>query len=250
MRLFRFCLILLLVSCASASAQGDVPIPTREEQIQEGKDLAFQSVTGATLTTVFISTSSALITYFLAIVTAFSVLYFGSWTKRVLNQVLNTMACISPLILLLVIYTSRDYQGLILIIFLGLAIYPLIGRQVLGRVSEAAEEFQFMQAKVLGHSPVGVFLDYAWPKFLPLTLPFFFFGFIYSLLMESMFSSLGFFTLSDYPTWGGLIHLGEDQMMDAPWQVFYSGGAIIISSLVAYICIPIFDRLLSIPKKA
>ena len=223
-----------------------------DASVQLQKADALTEVFGSLFGTLFISGIAALITYTLAIITAFCVLYFGPWTRRILNQLLNTLACISPLILLLIVYSVLSARGLALAIVLGVAIYPLIGRQVLARVSDAAEQFQFMQARILGHGPIGVFLNYAWPRFLPLTVPFFFFGFIYALLIESMFSSLGLLVLAegDTRTWGSLIHEGAIHLLDAPWQVFYPGVAIIITTLLTYICVPIIDRLLSLPQSS
>ena len=242
-------LLLGLVFPGSAAFSAEMPLSPQEAQIAAAKQHARDQVTHAIPPTIVTSLSAALITYALAVATAFSILYFGSWTKLVLRELLHTLACISPLILLLVIYATREAtHPAFLVIVLALSIYPLIGRQLLVRVTEATEEFQFMQAKILGHGPFGVFFDYAWPKFLPLTLPFFFLGFIYSLLMESMLSSLGLMPLPMGYTWGSLIHLGADQMLDDPWQVIYAGYAIILASLIAYLCVPVLDRLLSIPK--
>ncbi len=247
--IFFFSLFAFLPSPVLAQESASKELSPLEQQIVEAQGRALDQVTSAIGPTVITSLSAAFITYALAIITAFSILYFGSWTKLILSQILHTLACISPLVFLLVVYASRDDTNSVFLVFvLALSIYPLIGRQLLSRVTEAAGEFQFMQAKILGHSPLGVFFDYAWPKFLPLTLPFFFLGFIYSLLMESMLSSVGLMPLPMGYTWGSLIHLGADQMLDDPWPVFYSGFAIIIVSLVTYICVPLLDRLLSIPK--
>lgn len=251
LRLARFIPLILLAIVVSGFAQdvNEIPLGGATGSEAEQKQAALDSVFGALTGTIGINLVAALITYFLAIVTAFSILYFGSWTKLVLNQVLNTLACVSPLILLLIVYSALETRGILLAVFLGIAIYPLIGRQLLARVSELSGEFQFMQAKVLGHGPVGVFVYYAWPKFLPLTLPFFFFGFIYSLLIESMFSSLGLLDPTrGGDTWGTLIHAGADHLLDAPWQVFYPGLAIIFTTLAASLSVPVFDRLLSIRK--
>tara|TARA_R110002096_G_scaffold316010_13_gene510407 strand:+ start:2573 stop:3346 length:774 start_codon:yes stop_codon:yes gene_type:complete len=253
MRKFYYIIWLVLVLGAwtqgSAQDSGQVEMSPQDAQVAAAKQAARDEVTTAIAPTIGTSLVAAFITYFLAIVTAFSILYFGAWTKFVLRQLLQTLACISPLVLLLVVYGTREESHPVFLVFvLALSIYPLIGRQLLTRVSEAKEEFQFMQAKILGHSPIGVFIEYAWPKFLPLTIPFFFLGFIYSLLMESMLSSVGLMPLPMGYTWGSLIHLGADQMLDDPWQVFYAGFAIILASLIAYACVPIVDRLLSLPK--
>jgi len=215
--------------------------------VEEQKALAKADVLKASFATILISLEAALITYALSFLNAFCVLYFGSWIKKVLDQALNTLACISPLVFLLVVYSAFSTRGPLLGVFLGIAIYPLVGRQLLARVTVRAHEFQFMQAKILGHSTFSVFRNYAWSPFLTLTLPNFFFGFIFALLVESMFSSLGLLASPRGDTWGSLIHLGADHLLDAPWHVFYPGYAIIITTLVAYICIPIFDRLLSVP---
>jgi ABC-type dipeptide/oligopeptide/nickel transport system permease subunit len=153
------------------------------------------------------------------------------------------------MVLLLVIYAARNDVGLWIVVFLAISIYPLVARILLDRVFDAAGEFHFLQAKILGHGPLGVFRHYAWPRFLPLTLPFFFLGFIHSLLLESMFSSLGLLTLPHGDTWGRMIHRGLDDMLDDPWAVFAPGGAIMVTILAAYACIPLFDRLLSLPDE-
>lgn len=242
-------LLVWLLPLAVAQDEVSTELSPQEAQIAEAKKLARDQITAAIAPTVGTSLIAAFITYFLAIATAFSILYFGAWTKFILGQLLQTLACVSPLVLLLVVYGTREESHSVFLVFiLALSIYPLIGRQLLARVSEAEEEFQFMQAKILGHSPLGVFIEYAWPKFLPLTIPFFFLGFIYSLLMESMLSSVGLMPLPMGYTWGSLIYLGADQMLDDPWQVFYAGFAILVSSLIAYACVPIVDRLLTLPK--
>jgi len=165
-------------------------------------------VRAAAANSILTSLVVAIITYSLALVHAFGVLYFGVWTKRILQFTLSTLMCVSPMVLLLVIYAAKNDIGLLIVIFLAISIYPLTARLLLARISDAAADFHFLQAKILGHGPIGVFIGYAWPRFLPLTLPFFFLGFIYSLLMESMFSSLGLVSLPHGDTWGSLIHPG------------------------------------------
>jgi ABC-type dipeptide/oligopeptide/nickel transport system permease subunit len=64
--------------------------------------------------------------------------------------------------------------------------------------------------------------------------------------MESMFSSLGLIRLPQGNTWGGLIHGGLDHLLDQPWLVFYSGFAIILTTLTASLCVPLADRLLAL----
>ncbi|MEQ1842691.1 MAG: ABC transporter permease subunit, partial [Verrucomicrobiales bacterium] len=191
----------------------------------------------------------AIITYSLALVHAFGVLYFGEWTRRILEFTLSTLMCVSPMVLLLVIYAAKDDVGLLIVVFLAISIYPLIARLLLTRILDAAPDFHFQQATILGHGPIGVFIGYAWPRFLPLTLPFFFLGFIYSLLMESMFSSLGLVTLPHGDTWGSLIHRGLDELLDNPWTVFSPGIAIMATVLLADACIPVVDKLLAVPRE-
>lgn len=251
---FRLLAIFLLLGALSGFAQeevNEVPMGGETGSVEEQKQAALKSVLSAATPTLIINLVAALITYTLAIVTAFSILYFGRWTRHILNQGLNTLACVSPLILILIVYSALSIRGLLLGVFLGIAIYPLIGRQLLARVTDASDEFQFMQAKILGHSPVGVFMFYALPKFIPLTMPFFFFGFIYSLMIESMFNSLGLLDLKSdgaWETWGALIQLGADHLLDAPWQVFYPGIAIIVTTLVASLLVPVVDRILTVRK--
>ena len=246
--ILAICLLLVAVPLL-AQDENEIPMGGSTGSVEAQKKATVEGVLSAAAPTLAINLVAALITYSLAIVTAFSILYFGSWTRHVLLQVLNTLACVSPLILLLIVHSALAPGGLVLGGLLGISIYPLVGRQLLTRVSDASSEFQFMQAKILGHSPLGVFLNYAWPKFLPLTLPFFFFGFIYSLLMESMFHSLGLLDVTSggpWQTWGTLIQVGADHLLDAPWQVFYPGFAIIITTLVASLFVPIFDRIFSV----
>jgi peptide/nickel transport system permease protein len=214
-----------------------------------GRDWHAGEVRAAAVSSVLTSLVVAILTYTLALGHAFGVLYFGPWTRRVLQFSLSTLTCVSPMVLLLVIYAARNDVGLWIVVFLAISIYPLVARILLDRVFDAAGEFHFLQAKILGHGPLGVFRHYAWPRFLPLTLPFFFLGFIHSLLLESMFSSLGLLTLPHGDTWGRMIHRGLDDMLDDPWAVFAPGGAIMVTILAAYACIPLFDRLLSLPDE-
>jgi len=223
----------------------------RREHFRDGsREAARLSVRAAVLPTILTSAAAALVTYALAIATAFSILYFGPWTQRILRHALDTLACLSPMVFLLLIYSARTNLGGVLFLALAVAIYPLVGRSLLVRVSEAAESFHFTEAKVLGHAPLGVFAHYAWPKFLPLTVPYFFLGFIHSLLMESMFSSLGLIEIPWGSTWGMLIHRGLDHLLDQPWLVFYPGWAIIGTTLMAYLCVPLMDRLLDVERTA
>jgi peptide/nickel transport system permease protein len=238
---------------AAAQAGGPAAAPPaapRSEYVLTSRETAKALVQSAAGPSVLISAAAATVTYGLAISTAFSILFFGAWTRRLLRQILDMMACVSPLILLLVVYVARQHAGHLFVVFLALAIFPLVGRPLLARVTEASQNFHFTEAKVLGHSSLGVFRHYAWPRFLPLTLPYFFLGFIQSLLMESMFSSLGLVELAGGQTWGSLIHKGLEDLLDQPWLVFYAGSAIMATTLTAYLCVPLLDRLLSLDRKA
>jgi ABC-type dipeptide/oligopeptide/nickel transport system permease subunit len=191
----------------------------------------------------------AVITYSLALAHAFAVLYFGAWTRRILQFTLGTLLCVSPMVLLLVIHAAKEDLGLLIVFSLAVAVYPLTARLLLNRIHDAAPDFHFLQARILGHGPWGVFVDYAWPRFLPLTLPFFFLGFIHSLLVESMFSSLGLIRFPQGETWGGLIHRGLDEFLDRPEAVFAPGLAIMGTAFATYACIPVFDKLISLPTE-
>jgi len=228
------------------AAPDDSPAPTSPLNASSDPEAAVRSATANTILTNLVV---AILTYSLALVHAFGVLYFGAWTRRVLQFTLSTLMCVSPMVLLLVIYAAKDNVGLFVVVFLAISVYPLTARLLLTRIFDAAPDFHFLQAKILGHGPARVFVDYAWPRFLPLTLPFFFLGFIYSLLMESMFSSLGLVSLPNGATWGSLIHLGLDELLDNPRAVFAPGLAIMATALTAYACIPVFDRLLAVPRE-
>jgi ABC-type antimicrobial peptide transport system permease subunit len=255
-----------LVPCKAEVGPNPVPVPVpgavpdAEPVVTSAEDLLTPlippppinpagAVREAAANTILTSLVVAIITYSLALVHAFGVLYFGEWTRRILQFTLSTLMCVSPMVLLLVIYAAKDNVGLLIVLFLAISVYPLTARLLLTRIFDAAPDFHFLQAKILGHGPAGVFIDYAWPRFLPLTLPFFFLGFIYSLLMESMFSSLGLVSLPNGATWGSLIHQGLDELLDNPWAVFSPGIAIMGTALTAYACIPVFDRLLAVPRE-
>ncbi len=223
----------------------DLPAPVEQPRSVEPVRDVQQAAANSILTSLVV----AVITYSLALAHAFSVLYFGNWTRRILQFSLSTLLSVSPMVLLLVIYAAKNDVGLLIVLFLAIAVYPLTARLLLNRIHDAAPDFHFLQAKILGHGPLGVFFGYAWPRFLPLTLPFFFLGFIYSLLMESMFSSLGLVSFPHGETWGSLIHRGLDELLDHPGAVFAPGIAIMGTTLAAYACIPVFDKLLAVPAE-
>lgn len=239
-------------ACAGAGAAPEPAAAGAGEFAIASRESAKALVVAAAGRTLAINAAAAAVTYVLAVATAFSILYFGPWTRGLLRQLLDLMACLSPMILLLLVYVARQSVGHFFFVFLALAIYPLVGRPLLVRVSEASRNFHFIDAKVLGHSAYGVFRHYAWPRFFPLTLPYFFLGFIHSLLMESMFSSLGLVALAGSRglTWGGLIHQGLEDLLDQPWLVLDAGVAIMAATLAAYLCVPVLDRLLSVDRKA
>jgi len=259
LRLLALLLALTAVLCPGPAAAQMIPGTTGiaagapEEQaapLDPARALSpVNDVRAAAANSILTSLVVAIITYSLALVHAFGVLYFGQWTRRILQFTLSTLMCVSPMVLLLVIYAAKNDIGLLIVIFLAISIYPLTARLLLTRIFDAAADFHFLQAKILGHGPISVFVGYAWPRFLPLTLPFFFLGFIYSLLMESMFSSLGLVSLPHGDTWGSLIHRGLDELLDNPWAVFAPGLAIMGTALVAYACIPAFDKLLAVPRE-
>jgi ABC-type dipeptide/oligopeptide/nickel transport system permease subunit len=207
------------------------------------------SVREAAANSILTSLAVAVLTYSLSLVHAFGVLYFGPWTRRILQFTLRTLLCVSPMVLLLVIHSAQNDIGLLIVFSMAIAVYPLTAGLLLNRIHDAAPDFHFLQAKILGHGPIGVFFDYAWPRFLPLTLPFFFLGFIHSLLVESMFSSLGLVSFPLGDTWGSLIHHGLDELLDRPWAVFAPGLAILGTAFATYACIPLFEKLLSVPTE-
>ena len=241
-------LLVLFLSTISSVCYGSESV--RHGFTPISRETAKALVQSAASPSLLLSAAAATVTYGLAIATAFSILFFGPWTKRLLRQMLGLMACLCPMVFLLVVYAAQQRVGHFFFVFLALAIFPLIGQPLLSRVSEASRSFHFTEATVLGHSSLGVFRHYAWPRFLPLTLPYFFLGFIHSLLAETMFSSLGLIQLSGRPTWGSLIHQGLEDLLDQPWLVFYSGFAIMTTTLCAYLCVPLLDRLLSVDRKS
>ncbi|MHC2069294.1 ABC transporter permease [Bremerella sp. T1] len=160
--------------------------------------------------------------------------YFGGWIDFVLSRFIEIVLCVPTLILviaLLAVVVSPSIWQVVLVI--GLTGWTGIARLTRAEFLKIRQIEYVAAAKAMGAGPVRImFVHILRNALAPILVPISF-GIAAAIFTESALSFLGIGTDSQTPTWGDVLHDGQDHIRSMWWLNFFPGLAI-FSTVLAY----------------
>ena len=157
--------------------------------------------------------------------------YRGGRTDTVIMRLTDAAFAFPPLVVALAIISLRGRSMVNLILAVGLVFIPSLIRLIRGQVLAVREETYIEAARSVG-TPSGriaarhVLPNVASPLIIQVAVSL---GF--ALLAEAGLSFLGAGAAPPTATWGGMLQRSFQYVLEVPWQIFVSGGAITLTVL-------------------
>ena len=154
--------------------------------------------------------------------------YLGGWTDSVLMRLVDMVISFPLIVLLLAIVAVFDTSLLVIILVLGLTLWPGTARIVRGEVLSLRER-QFIQAaRALGFSRARIIFRHLIPNALGPVIVAATLGIGNVILLEAGLSFLGMGVPAPTPTWGAMVADGQDVLGQAWWVATSPGLAIVL----------------------
>jgi peptide/nickel transport system permease protein len=164
--------------------------------------------------------------------------YFGGWVDAVIMRTVDFLLTL-PLLPLLVVVSfimppalfpiggSVGVLAIVLIIFGWMGTSRLVRGMVLSLKNQEFTE----AARALGSSDWRIIARHLLPNSMAPVLVAATLSIGGVVVLEAALSYLGFGVKPPDPSWGNMLHQVQDNMRNAPWEVFYPGMAIFLTSL-------------------
>jgi peptide/nickel transport system permease protein len=154
--------------------------------------------------------------------------YLGGWTDSVLMRLVDVVISFPLIVLLLAIVAVFDRSLILIVLVLGLTLWPGTARIVRGEVLSLRER-QFIQAaRALGFSRARIIFRHLIPNALGPVIVAATLGIGNVILLEAGLSFLGMGVPAPTPTWGAMVADGQDVLGDAWWVATSPGLAIVL----------------------
>jgi peptide/nickel transport system permease protein len=158
--------------------------------------------------------------------------YFGGWTDTIIQRVMDALMAFPVLILALIMIAVVGSSIRNLMVVVGIAIIPLIGRIVRGAVLSEKQNAYIEAARTIGARPGRVLLRHILPNLFAPLIVIATSLLAASILVEASLSFLGLGTPPPTPSWGtDLSGQARRFFMHAPWMAVFPGVAL---SLVVF----------------
>ena len=154
--------------------------------------------------------------------------YLGGWADSVLMRLVDMVISFPLIVLLLAIVAVFERSLFVIILVLGLTLWPGTARIVRGEVLSLRER-QFIQAaRALGFSRARIIFRHLIPNALGPVIVTATLGIGNVILLEAGLSFLGFGVPPPTPSWGAMVAAGQDVLGDAWWVATSPGLAIVL----------------------
>lgn len=153
--------------------------------------------------------------------------YFGGWIDMAIQRVMDAMQAFPILILALIMIAVVGPSIRNLMVIVGLAIIPGIGRIVRGIVLSEKENAYVEAARTLGARPGRIILRHILPNLLAPLIVIATSLLAGAILIEASLSFLGLGTPPPTPSWGAdLSGQAQHFFTHAPWMAIFPGAAL------------------------
>jgi peptide/nickel transport system permease protein len=155
--------------------------------------------------------------------------FFGGIVDTVLMRFVDTLISFPRLVLLITVIALFDRSLLLVVIILGLTLWPSTARIVRGEVLSLREREFVQAARALGLSSPRIIFRHIVPNVLGPVIVAATLGLGNIILIEAGLSFLGLSVPPPTPTWGNMIADGREAMVFAWWVTTFPGLAIVVT---------------------
>ncbi len=157
--------------------------------------------------------------------------YRGGRTDTVIMRMTDAAFAFPPLVVALAIISLRGTSMVNLILAVGLVFIPSLIRLIRGQVLAVREETYIEAARSVGTPSARIAVRHVLPNVASPLIIQVAVSLGFALLAEAGLSFLGAGAPPPTPTWGGMLKRSFDFVLEVPWQIFVSGGAITLTVL-------------------
>ncbi|HKJ68793.1 MAG TPA: ABC transporter permease, partial [bacterium] len=157
--------------------------------------------------------------------------YFGGWIDTIIMRVVDLMLGFPRLFLILIVIAFVGPSIFWVIIVLGFTGWMGVARLVRGEVLSLKEREFILAAKALGVNTPRILIRHLLPNTLAPIIVFVTLTIGNVILIEAGLSFLGLGVQPPTPSWGNIIDLGRENLLDAWWISTFPGLAIVITVL-------------------
>lgn len=157
--------------------------------------------------------------------------FVGGWLDSFIMRSVDVVISFPRLVLLILVLAFFEGSLFLVVLVLGLTLWPGTARLVRGEVLSLRER-EFVQAAVaLGFSKRRIILRHLIPNALGPVVVAATLGVGHTMILEAGLSFLGVGLDSDVPSWGTMINDGRGEAFGAWWLALFPGVALVITVL-------------------
>lgn len=195
-----------------------------------GRDLLSRMIYGARIS-LSIGFVAVLIAAVIGTVLGILAGYFGGRVDTVIMRIVDLMLGFPRLFLILIVIAFVGPSILWVILVLGFTGWMGVARLVRGEVLSLKEREFILAAKALGVNTPRILIKHLLPNTLAPIIVFVTLTIGNVILIEAGLSFLGLGVQPPTPSWGNIIDLGRENLLDAWWISTFPGLAIVITVL-------------------
>ncbi len=155
--------------------------------------------------------------------------YFGGIVDTVLMRLVDTLISFPRLVLLITVIALFEPSILVVVIVLGLTLWPSTARIVRSEVLSLREREFIEAARALGLGSPRIILRHIIPNVMGPVIVAATLGLGNIILIEAGLSFLGLSVQPPTPSWGVIINEGREFLLDAWWVSTFPGLAIVFT---------------------
>jgi peptide/nickel transport system permease protein len=155
--------------------------------------------------------------------------YFGGLVDTVLMRLVDTLISFPRLVLLITVIALFEPSILVVVIVLGLTLWPSTARIVRGEVLSLREREFIEAARALGLGSPRIILRHIIPNVMGPVIVAATLGLGNIILIEAGLSFLGLSVQPPTPSWGTIINDGREFLLQAWWVSTFPGLAIVFT---------------------
>lgn len=198
-----------------------------------GRDI-FTRVLYAGRTSLYIALAATVLGELLGVVIGVVSGYFGGWVDSLLMRIVDFMLTLPLLPILLVLSVVLDPSINLLIVILVLTNWMTGARLVRGQVLSLRTQEYISASRALGASDTRIMFKHLVPNSLAPVIVNASLNLSNYIVLEAALSFLGFGVKLPNASWGNMLNGVDLTTLDRyPWQSFFPGAAIFLSSLCA-----------------
>jgi len=155
--------------------------------------------------------------------------FYGGNVDNVIMRILDVFFAFPSLLLAIALMTIFGGSVTNVIIAIGLVYIPAFARIVRGSTLSVKEKEYIESAKAQGMADIRILLLHVLPNIIGPIIIYATMGIGDAIITEAGLSFLGLGIQPPTPTWGGMLSNGKNYISVAPYEVIYSGIAIMIT---------------------